>query len=412
MSKCFNRVLRSCLSLWLIANLAAVSAEEPQTSQQITVRDDQASALEASAKSKLIIVTIDGLRWQEVFTGADLTLLNDSEINSNVDALREQFSAENPPQRALKLMPFFNQVLAQQGALIGNVTSKQSITLSNNYYFSYPGYIEIYTGKVDPAITSNAKVETNTPNILERLQNKYQYPNKIGFFGSWDVFPFIMRRGKHEVFINTGFEPLEPASLGINLGFEETYLQKLNKVFDNTPSPWETVRLDAFTHAYAMSYMRNVKPRVMAISYGDTDDFAHDGEYDQYLKAAYRTDRMIAEIWDYIQHDPYYRNQTHLLITTDHGRGSTKADWQHHASKQAILGYMKALDQFPDGIVGSNQVWIGAIGPKVKSAPKADFSNLKLTQFAPTALTLLEECELSSDLSKPIVDILENNPCD
>lgn len=363
-------------------------------------------------ESKLIIITLDGLRWQEVFTGADTLLMSDSDVVSNTETLVNEFGAEDFAQRAFKLMPFFHQVIKRQGALIGNPIENQSVKLTNEYHFSYPGYIEIYTGKVDSTIISNAKVKTDIPNILEQLQNKYQYPNKIAFFASWDVFPYIMRRGKHEVFINTGFESLDPNLAGLTRQADIEQLKALNTVFKNTPSPWETVRLDAFTHAYAMTYLRNVKPRVMAVSYGDTDDFAHDGRYDQYLRAAHRTDKMIAELWEYIQHDPYYKDQTHLLITTDHGRGSSKADWQHHASEKAVQGYMKGLSEFPKGIIGSDQVWIAGIGPNIKSAPKGRFGNVRLTQFAPTALSLLEECELVNNLEQPIIDILESMPCD
>ena len=409
--------LGSCLWL-LIVNVSFESASNDLSSNaQKGLIADKASEKNIINKqvipaSKLIIVTLDGLRWQEVFTGADTLLLKDSEVVSNTQTLENKFGAKDAVQRALKLMPFFHRVLKKQGVLIGNPIDNQSVKLTNDYYFSYPGYIEIYTGKVDPKIVSNAKVKTDTPNILELLQNKHQYPNKVAFFGSWDVFPYIMRRGEHEVIINTGFESLAPNLAGLTQKADIEHLQQLNMIFNNTPSPWETVRLDAFTHAYAMTYLRNVKPQVMAISYGDTDDFAHDGEYDQYLHAAHRTDKMIAELWNYIQHDPYYKNQTHLLITSDHGRGSSKADWQHHASEKAVQGYMKGLSKFPKGIIGSDQVWIAGIGPNIKSAPQGRFDDVKLTQFAPTALVLLGECQLATNLAQPISEILETNPCD
>lgn len=397
----------ACLSCVMAIHSKGLNAEENEGGIFASKSDHQHTTSE-----KLIIVTLDGLRWQEVFMGADSVLVNDLDLVTNIPRLRDEFVAAVPAQRAIQLMPFFHQVLKQQGFLIGNPTQNQDVRLSNDYYFSYPGYIEIYTGKVDPNIRSNAKIEASTPNILEQLQNKHQYPNKIGFFGSWDVFPYILRRGKHDVVINAGFETLQAPHTDTWPSAEKDYLQKLNQVFDNTPSPWQTVRLDAFTHAYAMAYLQHVKPPVLAISYGDTDDFAHDGDYEQYLRAAHRADKMIAQLWQFIQQDPYYKDQTHLLITTDHGRGSHKDDWQHHASQKATQGYMKSLSHFAQGIVGSDKVWIAGIGPNIKASPTASFEKITLNQFAPTALVLLKECELASALAKPIIEILEHNPCD
>ena len=37
--------------------------------------------------------------------------------------------------------------------------------------------------------------------------------------------------------------------------------------------------------------------RIVFIGYGETDDFAHDGKYDEYVMAANRTDRFIKELW-------------------------------------------------------------------------------------------------------------------
>lgn len=362
-------------------------------------------------ETKIVIVTIDGLRWQEVFSGADELLIKDEKLVRNVPRLMEAFWSPDKQVRRNKLMPFFTQFINQQGILIGDFSQAESVTLANNYYFSYPGYLEIYSGKVDDSIVSNEKLETNTPNILELLQNKYEYRNNIGVFASWDVFPYILRRGKHQVFINSGFEPLDVDAAKIQNIEAKANINQINTLFRNTPSPWETVRLDAFTHAYAMHYLKQVKPRVMAISYGDTDDFAHDGRYDEYLRAIQRSDTFVRELWEYLQSEPYYKNQTYVLITTDHGRGALPEDWRHHASKTAIQGYMGSLEGFPEGIVGSNRVWIGAIGPEIKQLSAPIVTPIKLTQFASTALHLLGECELAEDLHAPILEIMETHRC-
>ena len=99
---------------------------------------------------------------------------------------------------------------------------------------------------------------------------------------SLDVFSFIINDVRSGIPVNDGFKTATDA----NLTQKEQFLNKLQP---QIPSPWATVRLDAFTHHYAKEYIKKHKPKVVYISYGETDDFAHDGDYDHYLHSAYQT---------------------------------------------------------------------------------------------------------------------------
>lgn len=113
----------------------------------------------------------------------------------------------------------------------------------------------------------------------------------------------------------------------------------LNEQQPKVPSPWGTVRLDAFTHYYALEHMKKAHPELVYIAYGETDDFAHDGDYDAYLKSAHTTDRMIGELWDFTQSDAQYKDKTLFIVTTDHGRGAADPDeWTGHGSEVADAG--------------------------------------------------------------------------
>ena len=50
------------------------------------------------------------------------------------------------------------------------------------------------------------------------------------------------------------------------------------------------------------------------ISYGETDDFAHDGQYDAYLTSAHQTDAFIRELWDWVQADENQRKGEIVLM--------------------------------------------------------------------------------------------------
>ena len=55
----------------------------------------------------LILITMDGLRWQEIFYGADSLLIQNSEFVEDSDVLQNRFWANSVAERREKLMPFF-----------------------------------------------------------------------------------------------------------------------------------------------------------------------------------------------------------------------------------------------------------------------------------------------------------------
>jgi len=334
---------------------------------------------------KLVIITIDGLRWQEVFYGADVNLINNKKFVKNVDSLATKYWNDDEDQRKKLLMPFLWNTINRHGVIVGDRTKQSNMSVSNIWYFSYPGYNEIFTGVADPEINSNHKNLNPHVSFLEWLNNQPDFNNKVAAFASWDVFPYIFNIKRSHFYLNAGFTTAK----GKYLDKKTTFLNELQ---NEIPSPWHNVRLDAFTYEYAFDYLTKFKPRVLAISFGETDDFAHDGRYDQYLDSAHRTDKFINNIWNKLQNMKDYKNNTVMIITTDHGRGQTVSDWQHHASKKATQGYLKALKKFPEGIVGSNQIWMAAIGPGVKSSGLIKTTmEIKQKQIAPTALKLLHE---------------------
>ncbi len=337
----------------------------------------------------LILVSIDGLRWQEVFTGADKQLITNKDYVKDTEQLHKDFWHEKANHRRQQLMPFFWSEVIKKGTVIGNQSIGSKMSVANSWYFSYPGYSEMITGVVDDErIDSNKKI--NNPNIsfMEWLNKKSEFEQKLAVFAGWDVFPYIYNKKRSELYINAGFDAAyNSVERSYTLSSEIKLLNALQK---EVPSPWATVRLDAFTQRFALDYLQQVQPRVMAIHYGETDDFAHDEKYDQYLYAAQRTDRFIEELWQVLQSLPKYTNNTVLLITTDHGRGSRAADWQHHASVRSLKGYMKSLKRFKHGIVGSENVWFAAMGPGIEPRGEVVPTNQITTkQIAATVVELL-----------------------
>jgi hypothetical protein len=332
----------------------------------------------------VVLITLDGFRWQELFSGADPLLVTNKDYVGDTTALKSHFWRATPEERRSLLMPFIWNEVAKIGQLHGNRVKGSKVNLTNTMWFSYPGYNEILTGEADDSrITSNKKINNPNTTILERVNNLPGYKGKVAAFGSWDVFPFIVNEERSGVPVNAGFDLAE----GANPSPREVFLNQLQP---QVPSPWGTVRFDAFTHHYALEHMKKEHPKLVYISYGETDDFAHDGDYDAYLTSAHNTDGLIKELWQYVQSDDFYKDNTTFIITTDHGRGTQPLEtWKSHGSD----------------IVGADEVWLVAFGKGVKPMGEIKTQEqLYTNQVAPSVIEALK-VELKDHVfkGKPII---------
>jgi hypothetical protein len=346
--------------------------------------DEQAKAAEfvGDRQPRLILVTLDGLRWEEVFRGADERFMNrDDGGVRDVAALKSQFWDEDPEVRRQKLLPFLWSELVPQGQLWGNQDMECQVRVTNGRYFSYPGYHELLAGYADPRIDSNAKQHNPNITVLEWIHRQDGFEGSVQAFCSWDVFPYILNSPRSGIPVNAGWQPL--GDLG-----ENSIAPMLNEVADNLPRVWDGVRYDYFTFQGAMLALKHDRPRVLYVSLGETDDWAHEGRYDLYLESARRNDQYLRELWHFVQNDPDYAGRTNLVIATDHGRGDTPSGWKSHSAS----------------IPGSESIWIGCLGPDV--APRGVRANLKATQsqVAATSAQLLgfDYCAAVAEAAQPL----------
>ena len=354
------------------------------------------------AAENVVLVTFDGLRWQELFAGLDSKLVSNDEFTGQQESILALYSAESPDESARKIFPFLHSTVFNEGSYVGDRRSDSCARVTNDWYFSYPGYSEILTGVVNPTLNSNAKLPNPELSFLELLDATSKYGGKTAAFASWDVFPFILNTERSGLHVNAFSAEANP---------QTEFESLLNTLYADTPPPWPSVRNDSFTHHYAMSYFKRELPKVLYVSYGETDDFAHDGKYDEYINAAHRTDRFIGELWDLIQAAPSHRDNTVLFIAVDHGRGSDPIEtWQHHASKTSVSGYMSSLSQYENGIEGSEAVWMAAMGPGVASSGLITTGTdcLSNNRIAATLLELLDEDyeDFNLDMGAPLKEFL------
>lgn len=356
----------------------------------------------AQAAENLVLVTIDGLRWQDVFRGADGQFIANKKFNHDVIATTQQFGGKTIGERRHKLMPFITTTVASKGILLGNRDQNSNMEVTNPWWFSYPGYNEMLTGAPDPAIDSNDNIPNPNVNFMEWLNHQQGYQGRIAAFGSWDAFTGILNRQRSGLMVNAGFEPLADSQYG-------PQVTAINHLQTMLTSPWPEERYDAYTFSLAMAYLKQHQPKVLYIALGDTDELAHAGQYDQYLRAAHQADQMLQELWQQLQSMPQYAGKTNLLITVDHGRGRTANDWMHHASAQAVKIYPEGEKRYPKGIEGSNEIWLAALGPDVMLGGETHDNHATQNQLAATALALLgQSYQAFSDKAAPPITMLLN----
>lgn len=292
----------------------------------------------------LFIITLDGFRWQEVFSGADSLLVSDESVTPDTATMKMLYWDPSAEERRKKLLPFFWNIIARKGQLYGNRVFDNKVNTSNHYAISYPGYNEIFTGATDNRIASNRKRNNPNINVLEYLDGMPVFRGKVAAFTSWDVFPYIFNAGRNDMAINSGYMPEEN-----NPTFNQQLINKVQEeaVFDKTAT-----RHDQLTFLTAQEYIQQHHPRVVYIGFGETDESAHRGRYDLYLEQANKADKMIGELWNWVQTTEGYRDNTTFIITTDHGRGSKSSKWSSHG----------------EFIKGSSQTWIALLGPGINGA--------------------------------------------
>ena len=159
-------------------------------------------------KSRNVVLIIsDGLRWEEVFTGADGTLMNEKDggIWANPVDLRKEFWRDDPMERRKALMPFLWGTVAKQGQIFGNQTKGSVVHVSNGLAFSYPGYNEMLTGKPDPKINSNEFGTNPNLTVFEWLNRQPDFHGQVVVFGTWNVFNDIFNEKRSALVMQAGW---------------------------------------------------------------------------------------------------------------------------------------------------------------------------------------------------------------
>ncbi len=123
----------------------------------------------------------------------------------------------------------------------------------------------------------------------------------------------------------------------------------------------------------ALQVMHTSHPQLLLVYLADVDHNGHLGDWDNYTQAISVADSIVAALWQTIQQDSVYANNTTLLVTNDHGR--------HDDAHGGFSGH-------GDGCEGCRHIMFLALGPQIQQGQQ--FSSYRRTpDFAVTAAHIL-----------------------
>ena len=243
-----------------------------------------------AAIDNVVLVTLDGVRWQEIFTGADPALAGAAGLPAGA------------PRTARDLTPNLHRLFFDGGTVLGDPRLGQPFLASGPRFVSLPAYVEIMTGAVSgccdndcqPAVpwTIAAEIARRTPE------------QGAAVFSSWGTIARTVSAGE-SVFLAAGRRPDEQAPAYPGHG---------------------DYRPDRRTAALALEHLRERHPSLLWVALGDTDEWAHRRDYRGYIESLRFADAFVGELCAQLDEMGDYGARTAVVVTTDHGRDRNFTD--------------------------------------------------------------------------------------
>ena len=323
--------------------------------------------------ARVILVTIDGVRAEDVFEGANPSL----RPGTKVDAYRT-------PEA---VMPRLHRLAATRGVAIGADQPGCGVArTASGMNVSLPGYLEIFTGR-KTRCRDNQCARVEMPTVLDEAANAGLSP--VASIGSWDILDRAVSKGGASVFVAEGAQRW-PGQRPLVVGNLEQ-LVEAGEQTEAFPGVGK-YRPDALTSAIALEYFRTTAPRVFHVGLGDADEWGHRNDYGAYLEAVGKADAFIGQLSDTLDAMGDRGAHTTVIVTTDHGRNK---DFQHHGAFSFT----------------SARTFVVAFGARVPVRGIACATHdVSLADIAPTMRALLGlPADSSQDAGRPIEEILPSS---
>lgn len=272
----------------MLALLLAACGETPS---------EVSNGLDAPTPYNVVLVTLDGVRWQELFGGTD-------------------------PLLTAHPAPIFNgfwSAIAPRGQVYGNQRANSRMRVTNIANASLPGYTSIYALR-NPGCVTNFCGKVKVPTFVDRLKDELGVPKSgIAVFASWSKMKLAV----------TSRDDVAVVEIGPGAPHDDERDFRHPEGFELPAEKDRVLEFDRLTAPKAFAYLERERPRYLHIAMLDSDRFAHQKRYGKYVETLEAYDRMLVELVTRLDALGEYGRNTALIITTDHGRGIW-GEWGEH----------------------------------------------------------------------------------
>ena len=328
----------------------------------------------------VILVTVDGARWQEIFAGVEARR---AEAHGMLSC--NQLDAD-------ELMPNLHGRLIAGGVALGAPGRGAPVISSGPNFVSLPGYLEIATGRVGSGCASNLCGAVREPTLLDELHVGAGLDvGEVAVISSWER---IERAAAHDLRGITISAGRHAGPTRDRLRVSPMASRLLDEAAGSRPGPGLfDYRPDRYTGELALQYLTARRPRFLWVGLGDTDEHAHHGDYPSYLEALQYVDRFLGKLASTLDGMEGYGADTTVFVTADHGRSN---EFSGHGR----------------GAPESSRVWLVAWGGAIDG--RGAISRSRVTRLADVAPTVRQLLGLPADPSAgagtPISELLPLPP--
>lgn len=289
-------------SLISSATRAAPSTSSPN---QPTADPHPPEAEAAKWEGRVVLVTLDGVRWEDVFT-------------SSSEAKTSRGDGAPPPSA----MPNLMAIVRERGIALGGPDCEHDMRASGPNFVSLPGYIEMFSGK-PTSCTHNGCAPVQSRTVLDDARATIESPGEVAVFSSWSRYQNAVARDRKALTLSAGAHTtLGQTSAAAKSDDRLRFLLEVGAANQGYPGHGD-YRPDEHTAKIALRYLETVGPRLLVLGLGDADEQAHRGDVAGYRRAIKRSDEVIAELDRVLARMGNEGSQTAVLVTTDHGRAKT-----------------------------------------------------------------------------------------
>ncbi len=271
-------------------------------------------------------------------------------------------------------MPRLRELARTRGAIFGAPSSGTIFRASGPNFVSLPGYTEILGGHPPTACNGNDCPATVRTTFADDVRAWTDSPRDVAVFSSWPDLVRVAALHPESLVVSGGRSLRQNEAV---LREDSTMASLLDAGANALAWPGDLdFRPDRFTAPLATRYLEVAHPRFLFLSLGEPDEYAHHGDYAEYLESLRFADDAIARIIDVLDGMGERGRHTTVFVTADHGRAR---DFRDHGGK------------WPE----SARSWLVAIGDGVGSRGAIESlegnSERRLADIAPTARAWLRD---------------------